>query len=170
MMSERSTCERMKVGAAITSLDYRYVFAIGYNGSAAGDKNGCDRHGQEAVGSCGCIHAEANAVVNCRASREKAKVVFCSHLPCVGCAKLLINLGGVQRVVYRNDYRIKDSLEWFERASIKAVHLPGAMIPVFVPPELGGPAGYACGCEAANGSFSRVCETHATTVSVGAKA
>lgn len=85
MMSERSTCERMRVGAVITSIDSRYVYAIGYNGSAAGDKNGCDRHGQDAVGSCGCIHAEANAVVNCRASREAAKIVFCSHLPCVSC-------------------------------------------------------------------------------------
>ena len=125
MMSERSTCERMKVGAVITSLDSRYVYGLGYNGSAAGDKNGCDRHGAEAVGNCGCLHAEINAVINCTAGREKPKVLFCSHLPCVACAKAIINLGGVVRVVYRNDYRIKDSLEWFERASIKSVHLPG---------------------------------------------
>lgn len=127
MMSERSTCERMKVGAVITSLDYRYVYGLGYNGSAAGDKNGCDRTGPDAIGSCGCLHAEVNAVINCTADRDKPKVVFCSHLPCVSCGKAIINLGGVQRVIYRNDYRIKDSLDWFERASIKAVHLPGSI-------------------------------------------
>ena len=124
MMSERSTCERMRVGAVITSLDYRYVYGLGYNGSAAGDKNGCDRTGPDAIGSCGCLHAEVNAVINCTADRDKPKVVFCSHLPCVSCGKAIINLGGVQRVIYRNDYRIKDSLDWFGRASIRTMYMP----------------------------------------------
>jgi dCMP deaminase len=124
MMSERSTCERMKVGCVITSIDSRYVYGLGYNGSAAGDQNGCDRHGDEAVGNCGCIHAEANAVVNNRAARSEPKVVFCTHLPCVSCAKLLINMGGVVSIVYKHDYRIKDSLSWFYRASITTAHLP----------------------------------------------
>jgi deoxycytidylate deaminase len=65
-----------------------------------------------------CIHSEANAIVNCNVDRSKEKIVYCTHLPCVGCAKLLINVGGVKRVVYRNDYRIRDSLKWFDAASI----------------------------------------------------
>jgi dCMP deaminase len=122
-MAERSTCARLNVGCAITSNDYRKVLAVGYNGGAASGPNDCDRHGEEAVGNCGCIHAEQNAVINCRAARSEPKVVFCTHLPCVTCAKFLINLGGVVRVFYHTDYRIKDSLDWFERASIKAAHL-----------------------------------------------
>ena len=34
-MAERSTCSRLKVGAVITSTDYRKVLAVGYNGNAA---------------------------------------------------------------------------------------------------------------------------------------
>jgi dCMP deaminase len=123
-MSERSTCARMKVGCAITSIDYRQVFAVGYNGSAAGGPNDCDLHGPEASGRCGCIHSEMNAVINCTAPRREPKIVFCTHLPCVNCAKCLINLGGVRGVYYVNEYRIKDSLGWFERAGIQVLPFP----------------------------------------------
>lgn len=122
-MAERSTCERLNVGCAIVSSDYRQVLAIGYNGSAAGGPNDCDRHGEEAVGNCGCIHAEMNAVINCRAERTVQKIVYCTHLPCVMCSKFLINLGGVDRVFYHQDYRNRESLEWLERASIRAAQL-----------------------------------------------
>lgn len=125
MMAERSTCRRMSVGCAIVTPDFRQVLAVGYNGSAAGGKNDCDRHGAEAVGNCGCIHAEQNAVINCSAKRSEGKVVFCTHLPCVTCAKFLINLGGVQSIYYLNDYRIKDSLVLLHEAKISLGHLSG---------------------------------------------
>ena len=105
-LAERSTCQRgTKVGDVITSPDFRSVYAIGYNGNASGLPNQCDRTGPEAVGNCGCLHAEENAVINCDVSRERPKVVFCTHLPCVMCAKRLINLGGVREVYYLNSYR-----------------------------------------------------------------
>jgi dCMP deaminase len=121
-MAERSTClrtnsknELMQVGCAITTPDYRKVIAVGYNGNAAGLKNACD---SDTPGACGCIHAEANAVVNCDVPRETKKIVFATHLPCVNCAKLLINLGNVQKVYYLNDYRIRTSLELFAEVKI----------------------------------------------------
>jgi len=123
MMAERSTCARLQVGCAIVTPDARKVLAVGYNGNVAGGKNDCDRHGDAAVGNCGCLHAEENAVINCDVPRNTEKVVLCTHMPCVMCAKRLINLGGVQKVLYRNDYRLKDSLELFERASIQTYHL-----------------------------------------------
>lgn len=122
LLSGRSTCRRLKVGAVITSSDFRQVYGIGYNGGAAGDINDCDRHGEEAVGNCGCMHAELNAIINCSAPRPFEKVAFCTHLPCVACSKALINLGGVREVYYRNDYRLKDSLIWFQRAGIVVGH------------------------------------------------
>jgi dCMP deaminase len=118
-LAARSTCRRLHVGCVISSIDHRQVYAIGYTGNAQGGPNDCDRVGADAVGACGCIHSEANAIVNCNVDRTKDKVVYCTHLPCVGCAKLLINLGGVRRVIYRNDYRIRDSLDWFMRAGIQ---------------------------------------------------
>ncbi len=40
------------------------------------------------------------------------------------CAKRLINLGGVQKVFYREDYRLHDSLELLEAAGIVVWRLP----------------------------------------------
>ena len=43
ILAARSTCSRLQVGTVITSLDYRKVLAVGYNGNATGLTNGCDR-------------------------------------------------------------------------------------------------------------------------------
>src|SRR5258708_6837788 len=98
-LAERSTCMRLKVGTVITSTDYRKVLAVGYNGNASGLKNQCDR---SEAGNCGCLHSEENAVINCDSPRIWDKFVFVTHLPCVMCAKRLINLGGVKKVFYLN--------------------------------------------------------------------
>ena len=111
----RSTCYRLKVGTVITSTDYRKVLAVGYNGNATGLHNGCDR---EEPGNCGCLHSEENAVINCDAPRMIEKVVFVTHLPCAQCAKRLINLGNVKRVIYGEDYRLKTSIELLESVGI----------------------------------------------------
>jgi dCMP deaminase len=121
-VARRSTCKRtnseghiMHVGCVIVSPDFRKVIALGYNGNAAGLPNECDT---TQPGNCGCIHAEANAAVNCDVPRQTSKIVFCTHLPCVHCAKLLINLGGVQLVYYRKDYRIHTSIDLFHKVNI----------------------------------------------------
>ncbi len=91
-LAARSTCVVERVGAVITSADFRKVLAIGYTGNATGLPNRCDREGPD----CGCLHAEENAIIHCDAPRSEAKIVFCTRLPCRACAKRLINLGGVQ--------------------------------------------------------------------------
>ena len=123
MMSERSTCARLKVGCAIVTPDFRKVLAVGYNGNVSGGVNDCDLHGEAAVGNCGCLHAEENAVINCDVSRSTDKVVFCTHLPCLMCAKRLINLGGVHEIFYKNDYRKRDSLFLLREKGIARYHL-----------------------------------------------
>lgn len=117
-LSARSTCRRLAVGCAIVSADFQRVLSVGYNGNAAGLPNDCD---SEEPGKCGCIHAEQNAVIKCGEPRTTPKIVLCTHLPCTVCAKHLINLGGVKRVLYLNDYRIKDSLALFKFLNIDAV-------------------------------------------------
>ena len=114
-LAERSTCHRLQVGTVITSTDFRKVLAVGYNGNATGLHNGCDR---DEPGNCGCLHSEENAVINCDAPRTTEKLVFVTHLPCIQCAKRLINLGNVKAVFYGQDYRIKDSLELLRSVGI----------------------------------------------------
>lgn len=114
-LSERSTCNRLQVGTVITSTDFRKVLAVGYNGNATGLNNHCDR---EEPGNCGCLHSEENAVINCDAPRFIEKIVFVTHLPCVQCAKRLINLGNVKKIYYAQDYRIRDSIELLRSVQI----------------------------------------------------
>jgi dCMP deaminase len=107
LMSQRSTCERAQVGAVITSVDYRHVYAVGYNGSGAGLPNGCR---SAEPGLCGHLHAEENACINCTAPSSAPKVVFATHMPCFMCAQRLINLGGVQQLYYGKEYRLVDGV------------------------------------------------------------
>ena len=115
-IARRSTCKRLAVGTVITTIDYRKVLAVGYNGNASGLENTCDR---EEPGNCGCLHSEENAVINCDAPREIKKFVFVTHLPCVACAKRLINLGNVEKVVYGNSYRKMDAIKVLEFVGIE---------------------------------------------------
>lgn len=114
-LAERSTCVRLQVGTVITSTDYRKVLAVGYNGNATGLPNRCDR---DEAGNCGCLHSEENAVINCDAPRNTDKFVFVTHLPCVACAKRLINLGNVKKVFYHHEYRLRDSVELLRSVGI----------------------------------------------------
>jgi dCMP deaminase len=119
-LAARSTCCRLKVGTVITSTDFRKVLAVGYNGNATGLPNTCDR---DEPGNCGCLHSEENAVINCDAPRFIEKCVFVTHLPCVQCAKRLINLGNVKVVYYAQDYRIRDSIALLSSVGIKVQQL-----------------------------------------------
>lgn len=115
-IAKRSTCARLAVGTVITTTDYRKVLAVGYNGNASGLHNSCDR---DEPGNCGCLHSEENAVINCDAPRHTEKFVFVTHLPCAACAKRLINMGNVVKVVYKNDYRKRDALDMLESVGIE---------------------------------------------------
>ncbi len=108
LVSERSTCKRLNVGCVITSTDFRKVLSLGYNGNASGLPNTCD---SEIPGTCGCIHAEQNAVINCDSPRSTNKIIFTTALPCPLCAKFMINLGNVEKVYYREEYRIRRGLD-----------------------------------------------------------
>ena len=119
-LAERSTCRRLKVGTVITSTDFRKVLAVGYNGNASGLPNDCDR---DDPGNCGCLHSEENAVINCDSPRYVEKLVFVTHLPCVMCAKRLINLGNVRTVYYAEEYRRLDSISVLEQGRIEVVRL-----------------------------------------------
>jgi len=114
-LSKRSACKRLQVGTVISSTDFRKVLAVGYNGNASGLPNCCDT---EVAGSCGCLHSEENAIINCDVPRSTEKIVFVTHLPCTMCAKRLINLGNVKHVYYDKMYRCQDSIALFGQVGI----------------------------------------------------
>ena len=119
-LARRSTCKRLHVGTVITTTDYRKVLSVGYNGNATGLTNSCDR---DEAGNCGCLHSEENAIINCDTPRSTEKLLFVTHLPCTGCAKRIINLGGVKKVFYALDYRRKDSIKLLGDVGIDVIKL-----------------------------------------------
>ncbi len=114
-IAQRSTCSRLNVGTVITTTDFRKVLSIGYNGNATGLPNGCDT---DEPGNCGCLHSEENAVINCDAPRTEEKIIFVTHLPCSMCAKRIINLGNVKKVIFQDDYRKRGAVALFKTAKI----------------------------------------------------
>ena len=118
LLSTRSTCGRLRVGCIITSSDFQQVYSYGYNGNARGFPNKCD---SSEPGRCGCIHAEANALIKCPIM-DKQKVIFITQSPCKMCAKMIVN-SGASHVYYFSDYRSDEGLEVLLRGNINSSKL-----------------------------------------------
>lgn len=131
LVAERSTCSRRKVGAI--AVKNKRILATGYNGAPRGMRDcleiGCLRE-QLGVPSgqrhelCRGLHAEQNVIVQAAVhgvSIEGADI-YCTHQPCLICAKLLINCG-VARVFYANPYPDPMSEDMFAEAGITLAEL-----------------------------------------------
>lgn len=112
-----STCKRLHVGCVIVTPTMSEVLAIGYNGPSAGEDNGACRN---TPGQCGCIHAEANALVKC--STQKPGWMICSTCPCEHCAGLIVNSRKVSHIIFANQYRNDLGLNRLNRGGIIIRH------------------------------------------------
>lgn len=74
--------------------------------------------GARGIASQNCLHSEANAIINCTAPRNEPKWVYMTHSPCVMCAKMFINLGGVVGISYLQRYRDTSGLEVLDMARL----------------------------------------------------
>lgn len=108
LLSTRSTCERLAVGATV--VRDRRVISGGYNGSVSGDEHCIDVGCKIVDGHCvRTVHAEANALLQCAkfgAPTEGADI-YVSHFPCLQCTKLIIQ-AGIDKVYYLHDYRTSE--------------------------------------------------------------
>lgn len=125
-----SSCyqQNRHVGAII--VKNKRVIATGYNGAPQGikscmEKGSCLRKelGIESGTRheiCYAVHAEQNAII--QAARVGCSVegctLYCTHQPCVICAKIIIN-SGITRVVYKEGYPDDFSLKLFDEADVK---------------------------------------------------
>ena len=109
-----SKAKRLQVGAiAVTPQD---VVLYSWNGRPSGDENCCE------IGDVThpeVLHAEANLVA--KAAKEgislKGSAVFTTASPCLPCALQLFQ-AGVSSVVYENEYRLMDGVEFLRRKKI----------------------------------------------------
>lgn len=118
--AELSSATRAQVGAIIVK-DNR-IISIGYNGMPSGWTNECEEwiplEGvnfefaesdkliyAEAKTKPEVLHAETNAIAKVARSSESCEgaTLFCTHLPCMECAKLIYQ-SGITEVYYRVEY------------------------------------------------------------------
>lgn len=117
LVSLRSTCKRLQVGAIITDEDLHTIKAYGYNGNYTGGPNTCD---SSEPGKCGCVHAEINALI--KPNRIGGKTMFVTDSPCIPCAKAIIN-AGIKTLYYNNAYRDSSGIELLKKAKVKVIKL-----------------------------------------------
>lgn len=108
VVAMRSTCLRRRVGAVIV-VD-NHIVSTGYNGAASGIEHcldvGCMREmlgipsGTDLM-NCKAVHAEANAIIQCAVHgvSPRGGVLYCTHAPCMMCAKMIIN-AKISRVIF----------------------------------------------------------------------
>lgn len=126
IVSMRSTCLRRNVGAVIVK-DKR-ILATGYNGAPSGLKHclevSCLRERMKiAPGErhelCRGLHAEQNAII--QAAYHGVSIngahLYCTHLPCSICIKMLIN-AGIGKVYYEDGYPDELSLSLIGESNI----------------------------------------------------
>lgn len=116
------------VGAIIVR-DKR-VMTTGYNGAPSGiesceEKGECLRRKLNIPSGtkqeiCFAVHAEQNAIIQAAkyGINVNGATLYCTHQPCVICAKMIIN-AGIARVVYEEGYPDAFSLRLFREAGTK---------------------------------------------------
>ena len=122
--AQLSSAKRLKVGAVVVK-DHR-IISIGYNGTPSGWDNACENVVQLSDDTVTTktkdevIHAEANAILKLAKSNEggDGAVLFCTHAPCVECAKLIYG-SGINKVYYRNQYRDSSGLDFLNKCAVE---------------------------------------------------
>lgn len=132
VVSTRSTCIHRQVGAVIVRDNH--ILTTGYNGAPSGivhcnEGGGCLRDGVQSGTmheKCRAVHAEQNAII--QASLHGVSIsgatIYCTHQPCVLCAKMLIN-AGICKVVYRFVYPDDSAIKYFKEAGVEVEEYTG---------------------------------------------
>lgn len=96
LVAQRSTCIRRQVGCVLVN-DRNHILATGYNGVPAGfvhctemPCSGADCESGTGLDLCEAIHAEQNALLQCRNVYE-IHTCYVTTFPCIHCIKMLLN-------------------------------------------------------------------------------
>jgi dCMP deaminase len=127
VVAERSTCLRHHMGAI--AVRDKHILTTGYNGAPAGAKDclelGCIRDELKIPSGtrqeiCRAIHAEQNVIIQAglHGVSLEGSTVYCTHTPCVLCAKMLVN-AKIARFVSFGKYNDDTFIGLFKEAGIK---------------------------------------------------
>jgi dCMP deaminase len=127
VVAERSTCRRHHIGAV--AVRNKHILATGYNGAPSGARDclelGCLRDELKIPSGtrheiCRGIHAEQNVIIQAglHGVSLEGSTVYCTHTPCVLCAKMLVN-AKIERFVSFGSYNDDTFVNLFREAGIK---------------------------------------------------
>jgi len=118
--AQLSHCNRKQVGALI--VKDRMIIADGFNGTPTGFPNSCENADGET--NWYVLHAEANAITKLARSNNSSvgATLYITMSPCRECSKL-IHQAGISRVVYRDEYKDPQGLDFLRSAGVELVHL-----------------------------------------------
>lgn len=113
LLANLSTCKRKKVSAVIFPTDCSRIYAIGYNGPSRGLPNDACT---DAEGKCGCVHAEANALIKFDDGVARPSIMYVSIEPCQQCASMILNCNSVVGILFDEQYRERVGVDTIARA------------------------------------------------------
>ena len=126
LVATRATCARRAVGCVLVNAR-GHVLATGYNGVASGfphcNENlkheclGANSKSGEDLDNCQAVHAEQNALLQCKDVFE-IETVYVTTEPCPTCTKLLLNTGA-RRIVVITPYSNSGHFLWCSRRDPK---------------------------------------------------
>jgi len=123
LTSQLSYAKRLQVGAVIVKGNQ--IIGTGYNGMPTGWENNCENEVYQQDGTVGLktkpevLHAESNAIAKVSRSTESSEnaTMFCTHAPCIECAKLIYQ-SGINTLYYRDQYRDDSGVEFLKQGGI----------------------------------------------------
>jgi dCMP deaminase len=123
--AELSHATRKKVGALIVKNNT--IIADGFNGTPSGFENECEYAVHNDDGSFReyqtkwyVLHAESNALAKVAKSTQSSDgaTLYITYSPCTDCSKLILQ-SGIKRVVYSEEYRDTNGLDFLRRAGVE---------------------------------------------------
>ena len=126
VVAERATCRRHHMGAI--AVRDKHILTTGYNGAPSGLKDclelGCLRDEMgipsgERHEICRGVHAEQNVIIQAalHGISLEGSTIYCTHTPCVLCAKMLVN-AKIKRFVSFGKYNDNAFISLFKEAGI----------------------------------------------------
>lgn len=129
LVAQRGTCARRAVGCVLINAQ-GHVIATGYNGVCKGADHcidhpcaGAEQPSGQGLHLCEAIHAEQNALLQCRNINE-IHTAYVTASPCIHCVRLLANTG-VKRIMFKEEYPHVESQRVALSAGIEWIHYRG---------------------------------------------
>lgn len=146
-VSQMSHAVRLKVGSILVKEGN--IISFGWNGMPSGWDNNCEK--KKFIGSYDVLsdpagegytwndldevwerletrpevlHSEANCLMKvCKTTNStKNTTMFCTHAPCIDCAKL-IHQAGIRQVYFRNHYRNTNGIDFLTKCGIDTIQV-----------------------------------------------